>query len=78
LALKVPENVVFAAKHCEHGYRCLKDDVGCLNKAEFRIPGDGVFIRSQGKATCPYAEPCEGGYACSCPVRIELFEKYGL
>jgi hypothetical protein len=63
---------------CKYGFRCLSEGSGRICTAEHAIPGNGVFIRRAKEIGCPYAERTEEGYACSCPTRIELYERFGL
>ena len=78
MAYTVPERIIGETKLCEHGYRCLSEGDGHVRRAQRLIPGDGVFVPGGRAVDCPYAETCEGGLSCSCPVRIQLFKEYGL
>ena len=75
---RVPKRILAEANLCPHGYACLSEGDGSVCQAERLIPGDGVFIPREGDVDCPYAEKCDGGISCSCPVRIELFRNYGM
>ena len=74
----VSQEAVLAAELCPHGYVCLSEGGSHVRQAERLVPGDGVFVPGKQAVDCPYAKKCEGGVCCSCPVRIELFRKYGL
>jgi hypothetical protein len=78
VAYSVPRGIVSDAKLCPHGYVCLSEEGGNLRQAERLVPGNGVFVPGHAEVDCPYAEKCEGGVSCSCPVRIQLFKQYGL
>jgi hypothetical protein len=78
LPYDIRRSILAEARLCPHEYACLTEGEGCLRPAERLVPGDGVFVPGSEEVNCPYAEACPGGVACSCPVRIELFKKYGL
>jgi hypothetical protein len=67
-----------APEECPYGHQCFGDGQGHVCAAERRIPGDGVFIRTPQQVDCPFAAQCDGGYSCSCPTRIELYERFNL
>ena len=74
----VPRGIIAEAKLCPHGYVCLSKGNGHVRQAERLIPGKGVFVPGKAEVDCPYTEECEGGMCCWCPVRIQLFRKYGI
>lgn len=65
-------------EECPYGHQCMGDGRGHVCVAERRIPGDGVFVRTTRQVACPFADRFEDGYSCSCPTRIELYERFKL
>jgi hypothetical protein len=78
LDYSVSKSVLAEAQLCPRGFLCLSDGEGHVRQAVRLVPGDGVFVPGTQEVDCPYAEKCADGVQCSCPVRIELFRKYGL
>ena len=78
MALSVRGGILAEAQLCGYGYVCLSEGHGHLRQATRLVPGDGVFVPGAHEVDCPYAQECPDGVQCSCPVRIELFRKYGL
>lgn len=57
--------------------RCLNDPQYELCRVEQHVNGEVVFIRPCQQCRCDYKVNFGSGYICTCPIRIEIFNRYG-
>ncbi len=75
--IEINENILKATTKCKHGFSCLsgKKDV-C--KVELSVDNKIHFIVCLDNLPCSYRIPFGYSYVCTCPVRKELYNRYGI
>lgn len=75
---KIPANIVAEADKCRQDYGCLSGQEFGLCKPAYRQgQKTGVLICGE-RPNCPYSSYIGSDYVCTCPVRQEIFKKYGV
>ena len=78
----IDDDIIQLAKQCRNGHSCLnaEDDGLCpiervIGKKDTQV----AFVRCIATAPCPYRISYGSGlrYVCSCPVRLEIYRRYG-
>ena len=75
----VSDEILKQTTKCTKAYRCLSGDV-------YRIctvapsPGSGhmVCVNTVAEDYCDYRKHPQSQHACTCPVRKELYHRYGV
>ena len=75
---KIPIEIIAEANKCRQNPGCLSDPDFELCKPTYK-QGVRVGVLVCGyKADCPYSSHIGSEYVCTCPVRQEIFRKYGV
>ncbi len=61
---------------CQKDFQCLKGEEDCFCPVEKHIEGDGLFIRKTHEDYCSYELLFGNSSICTCPARIEIYERY--
>ena len=66
------------AADCPYGYPCLTDEewVGCA--IDNCVGGTVLFIRGETEILCRNMRNFGYEHICMCPVRREIFQRYGV
>jgi hypothetical protein len=75
---EVSPAVLEKTEKCPRGMKCLEKDEKPICKVDRLINGAGAFVKSNGADICPYKMSFGSAYVCNCPIRYELFDKYGV
>jgi len=76
---KIPEDIRLCATECAKGYACLMNEKHVLCPVVRNIEGKIHFIQCIEDRPCSYKNPIgDSIYTCTCPVRKEIFNQYGL
>lgn len=78
MKFEISESTVAAASECRKGHACLGTHAKDLCKVEHCVDGKLHFVRCRHHDACGYQRSFGSGAFCACPVRQELFNKYGL
>ena len=78
MAKKVDKKTVNETLHCEKNFACIKIDKHVCCKVENCINKEVHFITSIDNNNCNYKISFGNSYFCTCPVRKEIFNKYGI
>ena len=64
--------------NCSSGYHCFNDEEPDCEVISKVVSGV-LHTFGAGKPFCPYCQPVKGieGF-CWCPIRVELYDKYGI
>ena len=76
MELEVSEKIRQKTDRCWRGFACLSGTQDGRCAVRERV-GDVIFVEKSGQAYCPYDVTFGYSHICSCPVRRELFERYG-
>ena len=76
---KIPEEVRMCATECSKGHACLMNEKHELCPVVKNIEGKIHFIQCIENRPCIYKNHIgDSVYTCTCPVRKEIFNKYGV
>jgi hypothetical protein len=73
----IDPGVLRKAGKCDKALECMYGNSKCLHNVEHSI-GEAVCYVKCDEKTCPY-RVSHGfmGTVCSCPVRVEMYKRYG-
>jgi hypothetical protein len=75
---KVSEDTLKKTTRCKKAFSCLSGKSSDLCKVELCVDEKIHFIRCVGSEPCSYKVPFGYSYVCICPVRKELYNRYGI
>lgn len=78
MKIEIDEKILKEATRCENNFKCLKEDKSTLCKVESCFNNELHFIKCADTFFCNYKTPLGNLSICSCPVRRELSNKYGI
>ena len=61
---------------CWRGFACLSGDEDVICRVRDRV-SDVIFVEKTKQTYCPYDVTFGYSHICSCPVRREIYERYG-
>ena len=78
----VDDEIVKLAIHCKKGFLCLEPGGQYLCPLERHADGEAEtppFLKCLKKEECVYKVPSSntGDFVCRCPVREEIYSRYG-
>jgi hypothetical protein len=75
----VSEEVVRETTYCKYKFRCMSDEVHKMCPVDdFQESSQMLFILSGNGDSCPYHVELSNAVVCVCPVRKELYIRYGI
>ena len=74
--IKVSDKVRKAAKKCNKGFACLKENGKPVCTVDDCINDQILFVKVPNAEYCPFKQPFGNEFICNCPVRKELYDKY--
>lgn len=77
--MKICSEVIKETTQCDRCYSCLegaKFNVNC--KVINSINNNILFVESMNDSICSYLMPFGNSFICNCPVRKEIYIKYGV
>jgi hypothetical protein len=75
---EIDYKTVMAATHCTKGKRCLQQRVAAVcGQVHHCVMDKLLLVDCPDDKPCPYRHNIDHGHACSCPVRKEIFLRYG-
>ena len=78
MKINIPQDIVQKATKCTKKLRCLSESTDNLCKAICYLSKDLFFVKCLDGKDCAYFEPHEITELCTCPVRIEIYQRYNL
>jgi len=80
MTIEVSDTACREATECDKQFSCLSEKDWNLCRVTKAIGSDGsLFIEpSSGSNICPYHLALDGSHRCLCPVRKDLYNRYGL
>ena len=64
--------------NCKKDFACLNGNGSNLCAVEHCVDGKVHFIRCIDQSSCSYRSSFGNGFYCDCPIRKELYNKYGI
>ena len=79
MGIKVSEDILAQTARCKNGFSCLSGVTPDVCEVEGAL-GDKplLFVKKSTSYFCPYAGRFGMSCVCSCPVRRELYKRYGI
>jgi hypothetical protein len=75
----VNEEVVRETTNCIYNFRCMSGELYKMCPVDhFQGSGQVLFVLSGNGDSCPYHVELSESVACACPVRKELYKRYGI
>ena len=74
--LKVGEETIAKTTKCHDNFRCLGGEPTYLCPVSNRVSNGVLFVECKEGTLCNYQVPFGYTNVCSCPVRIELYDRY--
>jgi hypothetical protein len=79
MSIKVSQNTIAQATKCQSNYSCLSGTAPDVCKVEQAFGGGLVlFVKKDTSYFCPYSGRFGMSPVCSCPVRKEIYQRYGI
>lgn len=79
MAIAVDPNVLKEATSCVYNSRCVSGELHKLCPVDgFQGSGEVLFVLSENGDSCPYHIQLSESVVCACPVRKELYKRYGI
>ncbi len=78
MGFEIGDDIKKATKYCGKGFSCLDGGRNDLCRIRKCIGGKVHFIECLNGSSCAYKKDFGGSKYCDCPVRKELYRKYGV
>ena len=79
IMLTVSEDLRKQTTNCQKGFACLYRQENDLCQVDYALKGvPFVMIKKPIDELCPYSFHFGKSQFCSCPVRFELYKRYGI
>jgi len=78
MEIEVDEAVMCATTHCTRSFRCLEPSGSSLCRVQKCVRGTVHFIECLDRTSCSYRMSFGKAFVCNCPVRKEIYDRYGL
>lgn len=73
----ISEEILAKAKNCDRDFACLTEEDQPSCKISHCV-NDKILFLEKLERHCPYHLSYAHEYVCNCPVRIEIYQKYGV
>lgn len=77
MKFKVDDVTIDCATHCEKSLACLNTEDHVYCPVVHCVMHTVHYIECLHDEPCAYKETLEGSTICTCPVRMEIFNRYG-
>ena len=74
----IPEEVVESATRCQKNCSCLESEKPDVCKVISFAGDEVIFVEADDKHACSYRVSFGSAYFCACPVRKELYKRFGI
>ena len=74
---EISKETIAKAKDCDRAFACLKEDDQPSCKISYCV-NDKIHFLEKLERYCPYHINYANKQVCNCPVRIEIYQKYGV
>jgi hypothetical protein len=77
MKIEISEDILSATKCCKRKSSCINDELNQICKVTDCINGVVHFVKPVQGRNCEYQQLFGYSCFCSCPLRKEIFRKYG-
>ena len=74
---EIDDATIKAATQCEKNHACLKCTGHVYCSVEHCVMHRIHYVKCLYEEPCPYKKTLEKSTICTCPVRKEIFDRYG-
>jgi hypothetical protein len=79
MSIEISEVTIARETKCKNAFSCLSGMAPDVCEVGQALGGGLVlFVKKNTSYFCPYAGRFGTSYVCSCPVRRELYSRYGI
>ena len=78
MAIEIDEYILRATTKCKNNLSCLNGKEGCLCKINHNNGSHTIQIKGMPLTSCNYYLHIYSACYCLCPVRNELWNRYGI
>jgi hypothetical protein len=79
MSITISPNVLKETTSCVYNFRCMSGELHRLCPGDrFQGSGEVLFVLSGNGDSCPYHIELSESVVCACPVRKELYKRYGV
>ena len=76
--MEVSKETLEKTTNCKKSFDCLYNDKHIFCKAENCVSNEVLFVKCLYEDACEYRIPFGQSFVCNCPIRKEIFNKYGI
>ncbi len=76
--LEVDKATIEKTTRCVSDFECLSNSGRNLCPAEINVDNVGIFVNLNAASDCAYKVPFGSSHICKCPVRREIYQRYGI
>lgn len=76
-ALLISPDAIEQTTRCDKDFACLESSEHPLCKSQYCVDCKVLFIYPPTDSNCAYPVTFGSGDVCTCPVRKEIYRKYG-
>jgi len=77
MKILVDELIVSKTKCCENNKDCLKNEEHIFCQVQYFCNNQVLFVKSVSAQKCHYKSSFGYSHSCHCPIRKEIYLKYG-
>lgn len=78
MEIEIDEKIVTKAKACIKNFDCLNNDMHIYCKVEYCCNNKVHFIKCLDNQYCSFQKSFGFAFMCTCPLRKEIYNKYGI
>jgi len=77
MTYEIDDDIKKRTRQCKKHFSCLEEDGEKLCRVKQCIEGKVYFIECDNEVYCTYQKTYGNSKYCECPVRKEIFDKFG-
>lgn len=77
MLFQIDPDTVKRTSKCGCEFECLSKNIAPQCKVECCFKEDYAFLKDCRNNACTYLIPYGASFICSCPIRCEIYRKYG-
>ena len=75
---KINKKIIESTTKCTKNFKCLESDSSPYCNVERIVSDDITIVKCLTHFDCTYKVAFADAFVCTCPARIEIFNKYNL
>jgi hypothetical protein len=78
MEIRINDAVIGRATKCERAFSCLTDNLEGSCRVRKYVSDEGLFVEDGEDEACAYLRVFGSARLCLCPVRKEIYKRYGV